>query len=103
MLIGFTDNPRRFFFSPWIDTSRGSLAMTAWLDYWVGMSIRNIVKMLAAFLRFHVSPGGLTLAWKKLERVLRDAIRLDVNKKALDSNVFNRRESRFSTRLGSTD
>jgi hypothetical protein len=47
------------------------LVMTAWLHYWVGMSVRNIVKVLKAFGRFNVSPGGLTQAWKNLALTLR--------------------------------
>jgi hypothetical protein len=46
------------------------LIMTAWLHYWVGMSIRNIVKRLSTFWSFQVSPGGLTQAWNNLAEVL---------------------------------
>lgn len=47
------------------------LIMTAWLHYWVGMSVRNIVKLLATFWSFDVSPGGLTQAWINLAATLR--------------------------------
>lgn len=47
------------------------LIMTAWLHYWVGMSVRNIVKLLATFWSFDVSPGGLTQAWVNLAATLR--------------------------------
>ncbi len=46
------------------------LIMTAWLHYWVGMSVRNIVKLLSAFCALPVSPGGLTQAWNNLAEVL---------------------------------
>jgi transposase len=47
------------------------LIMTAWLHYWVGMSTRNIVKLLSTFWAFQVSPGGLTQAWNNLAEVLK--------------------------------
>ena len=48
-----------------------TLVMTAWLHYWIGMSVRNIVKLLSIFWGFDVSPGGLTQAWKNLAATLR--------------------------------
>lgn len=48
-----------------------ALVMTAWLHYWIGMSVRNIVKLLSIFWGFDVSPGGLTQAWKNLAATLR--------------------------------
>ncbi|MBW2599439.1 MAG: IS66 family transposase zinc-finger binding domain-containing protein [Deltaproteobacteria bacterium] len=56
------------------------LIMTAWLHYWVGMSVRNIVKLLATFWDFDVSPGGLTQAWINLAGTLRP-IYDDIGKK----------------------
>ena len=47
------------------------MVMTAWLHCWVGMSVRNIVKLLATFWVFDVSPGGLTQAWKNLAAILK--------------------------------
>jgi len=47
------------------------LIMTAWLHYWVGMSVRNIVKLLSIFWSFQVSPGGLTRAWYNLAMTLK--------------------------------
>jgi len=47
------------------------LIMTAWLHYWVGMSVHNIVKYLSNFWNFDVTPGGLTQAWKKLGTTLK--------------------------------
>lgn len=39
---------------------------TAWLHYFVGVSVGNCVKIASASLGFTVSPGGLALAWKPL-------------------------------------
>jgi transposase len=39
---------------------------TAWLHYFVGVSVGNCVKIAQASLGFTVSPGGLTLAWAHL-------------------------------------
>jgi transposase len=47
------------------------LILTAWLHYWVGMSVRNVVRLLAAFWGFKVSPGGLTQAWSNLAAALK--------------------------------
>lgn len=42
------------------------VVFTAWLHYLVGMSVNNIVNLLAVFANFKITAGGLTLAWKKL-------------------------------------
>ena len=47
------------------------LVTTAWLHYWIGISVRNIVKILSVFFRFDVSPGGLTQAWANLAMILK--------------------------------
>jgi hypothetical protein len=47
------------------------LILTAWLHYWVGMSVRNVVRLLSAFWGFNVSPGGLTQAWNNLAAALK--------------------------------
>jgi transposase len=47
------------------------LVTTAWLHYWVGMSVRNIVKLLSTFFGLPVSPGGLTQAWKNMAALLK--------------------------------
>ena len=39
---------------------------TAWLHYFVGVSVGNCVKIAHRSLGFTVSPGGLTLAWRNL-------------------------------------
>jgi transposase len=39
---------------------------TAWLHYFVGVSVGNCVKIAHRSLGFSVSPGGLTLAWQNL-------------------------------------
>jgi transposase len=63
------------------------LIMTAWLHYWVGMSVGNIVKQLAIFWGFNVSPGGLTQAWKKLAATLKP-IYDDIGEKLKSSAVL---------------
>jgi len=47
--------------------------MTAWLHYWVGMSVQNIIKLLTTFWIFDVSPGGLTQAWSNLATTVLNA------------------------------
>ena len=42
------------------------VAYTAWLHYFVGVSVGNCVKIAQRSLGFGVSPGGLTLAWQNL-------------------------------------
>ena len=42
------------------------IVFTAWLHYFIGMSVNNIVKLLSTFAQFKVSSGGLTLAWQRL-------------------------------------
>ena len=68
------------------------LVMTAWLHYWVGMSVRNIVKMLATFWAFDVSPGGLTQAWVNLAATLRP-IYDDIGEKIKHTAVLNADET----------
>jgi len=46
------------------------LVFTAWLHYLVGVSVNNLVKMLAVFSSFTISAGGLTQAWKNLAALL---------------------------------
>lgn len=47
------------------------LVTTAWMHYWVGISVRNIARILSVFFRFDVSPGGLTQAWTNLAMTLK--------------------------------
>lgn len=68
------------------------LIMTAWLHYWVGMSVRNVVKLLATFWAFEVSPGGLTQAWKNLASHFVAALR-GYRKKVLHAAVLNADET----------
>ena len=68
------------------------LIMTAWLHYWVGMSVRNIVKLLAIFWAFDVSPGGLTQAWKNLAATLKP-IYDDIGEKVRNTAVLNADET----------
>ena len=68
------------------------LIMTAWLHYWVGMSVRNIVKLLTTFWRFDVSPGGLTQAWKNLAVNLKPVYD-DIGDKIRNTGVLNADET----------
>ena len=68
------------------------LIMTAWLHYRVGMSVRNIVKLLTSFWRFDVSPGGLTQAWKNLAVNLKP-IYDDIGEKIKNTGVLNADET----------
>ena len=43
---------------------------TAWLHYFVGISVSNVVKILLESNRFEISTGGLTQAWKRLAELL---------------------------------
>ena len=68
------------------------LIMTAWLHYWVGMSVRNIVKLLGTFWAFDVSPGGLTQAWRNLAATLKP-IYNDIGEKIQNTAVLNADET----------
>lgn len=68
------------------------LVMTAWLHYWVGMSVRNIVKLLATFWAFDVSPGGLTQAWRNLSGILKPLYD-DIGEKIRNTAVLNADET----------
>jgi len=46
------------------------VVFTAWLHYLVGVSVNNIVKILAVVCRFKITPGGLTQAWINLAHLL---------------------------------
>ena len=46
------------------------VVFTAWLHYLVGVSVNNLVKMLATFSNFKVTTGGLTQAWRNLAFIL---------------------------------
>lgn len=68
------------------------LIMTAWLHYWVGMSVRNIVRLLGTFWAFEVSPGGLTQAWNNLATTLKP-IYDDIGDKVRGAAVLNADET----------
>lgn len=68
------------------------LILTAWLHYWIGMSVRNVVKLLAAFWGFKVSPGGLTQAWNNLATALKP-IYDDIGEKVKDAAVLHADET----------
>ena len=46
------------------------VVFTAWLHYLIGISVKNIVKIVSVFFRLKVSAGGLTQAWKALAMLL---------------------------------
>ena len=46
------------------------VVFTAWLHYFVGVSISNIVKLLSVSAQLTVSTGGLTQAWQRLSNAL---------------------------------
>lgn len=68
------------------------LVMTAWLHYWVGMSVRNCVKLLSTFWAFEVSPGGLTQAWNNMASLLKP-IYDDIGKRVQNAAVLNADET----------
>jgi transposase len=68
------------------------LIMTAWLHYWVGMSVRNIVKLLSTFWALQVSPGGLTQAWNNLAATVKP-IYDDIGNKIRDAAVLHADET----------
>lgn len=46
------------------------VVFTAWLHYYIGISVNNIVKFLLVFVQFRVTSGGLTQAWQRLAGTL---------------------------------
>jgi transposase len=68
------------------------LILTAWLHYWVGMSVRNVVRLLCVFFRFKVSPGGLTQAWNNLAAALKP-IYDDIGEKVKNAAVLHADET----------
>ncbi|HSW38268.1 MAG TPA: IS66 family transposase [Acidobacteriota bacterium] len=46
------------------------IVFTAWLHYLVGVSVSNLVRMVAVFSCFKISAGGLTQGWKSLANLL---------------------------------
>ncbi len=48
----------------------GIVIYSAWLHYFVGVSVRNMVRILWESSKFKITPGGLTQAWKKLADLL---------------------------------
>lgn len=47
------------------------VVLSAWLHYAIGISVRNVVKILNIVCSFSVTPGGLTQAWIRLANLLR--------------------------------
>lgn len=46
------------------------VVFTAWLHYLIGVSVNNLVKILAVLSNFRVTAGGLTQAWRNLAFIL---------------------------------
>jgi hypothetical protein len=68
------------------------VVFTAWLHYLIGVSVNNIVKLLAVFASFKVTAGGLTQAWKNLASVL-EPVYNDIGKKVANAAVLNADET----------
>lgn len=68
------------------------VVFTAWLHYLVGVSVNNLVKMLAAFSNFKVTAGGLTQQWKNLALILTPHYD-DIGQKVAKSAVLNADET----------
>lgn len=47
-----------------------TLVQTAYLHFYLGLPLRQIVAYLNGCLHFSVSPGGLALAWQRLAQIL---------------------------------
>lgn len=47
------------------------VVLTAWLHYALGISVRNVVRLLSVVCSFSVTAGGLTQAWVRLANLLR--------------------------------
>ena len=84
---------KKVVYAPMSDAFAGStlglrlVVFTAWLHYFVGMSVSNVVKMLSAFAHFQVSTGGLTQAWKKLAFTL-EPFYIEIGKKISQAAVL---------------
>lgn len=68
------------------------LVFTAWLHYLVGVSVNNLVKMLAVFSSFKISAGGLTQAWKNLA-ILLEPLYNDLGQKIAQSALLHADET----------
>jgi len=68
------------------------VVFTAWLHYLIGISVNNLVKMVATFSNFKISPGGLTQAWKKLASTL-EPVYNDIAQNIVQSAVLNADET----------
>jgi len=68
------------------------VVFTAWLHYLIGVSVNNIVKMLAVFPNLKVTPGGLTQSWKNLASLL-EPFYDNIRQKIAQSAVLNADET----------
>jgi transposase len=68
------------------------VVFTAWLHYLIGLSVNNLVKMVAVFSHFKISAGGLTQAWKTLASIL-EPFYSDIGQKVAQSAVLNADET----------
>ncbi len=69
-----------------------AIIYSAWLHYFVGISVRNVVKILLASSGLKVSPGGLTQAWKSLSLLL-DPYYRTIRQKVKTSGVLHADET----------
>lgn len=68
------------------------VVLSSWLHYLIGVSVNNIVKLLAVFLNFKVTAGGLTQAWKNLAYIL-EPLYNEIGQKVSKSAVLNADET----------
>jgi transposase len=68
------------------------VVFTAWLHYLIGISVNNLVKMVATFSGFKISPGGLTQAWKNLASIL-GPVYNDIGQRIAQSAILNADET----------
>lgn len=68
------------------------IVFTAWLHYFIGVSISNIVNILAFSAQFKVTSGGLALAWQRLSLSL-EPFYENIGKKVRHSAVLHADET----------
>jgi len=68
------------------------VVFTAWLHYLVGVSVANIVRLLAVLCRFRISAGGLTQAWCNLAALL-EPVYTQIGQKISQSAVLHADET----------
>jgi len=68
------------------------VVFTAWLHYLIGVSVNNLVKMLATFSHFKITAGGLTQAWRNLAFIL-EPLYDEIGQKVAQSAVLHADET----------